>query len=44
VAGSEAGSVPLRLYSPEGVMVKLVRFDVYVKLTRLQLVSVSPNV
>jgi hypothetical protein len=40
--GSEAGSVPLR--EPGAVIVKLVRFDVYVKLTKLQLYSAVPNV
>jgi hypothetical protein len=42
--GSEAGSVPLRLNEPGAVIVKLVRFDVYVKLTKLQLLSAVPNV
>jgi hypothetical protein len=42
--GSEAGSVPPRLNEPGAVMVKLVRFDAYVKLTKLQLVSVLTNV
>jgi hypothetical protein len=42
--GSEAGNVPLRLNEPGAVIVKLVRFDVYVKLTKLQLLSAVPNV
>jgi hypothetical protein len=42
--GSEAGSVPPRSFTPDGVIVKLVRFDVYVKLTKLQLFSAVPNV
>jgi len=44
VAGSETGSIPLRLGESDCVIVTLVRFDVYVKLTKLQLVSSVPNV
>ena len=44
VAGRETGSIPLRLGESDCVIVTLVRFDVYVKLTKLQLVSSVPNV